>query len=161
MLAQTAKRGSNRLTDTAVRKAKAGPLPYKMRDGHGLYLFVTKAGGKSWRWDYGWQGKDKTLSLGQYPAVSIANARTARDEAKTTLRGGTDPSLVKRLRKTIGNQQSSETFKSIALEWHGLQKDSWTKIHAADVLGSLEKDVFPTIGAIPIRGLHPVRLTPA
>jgi len=70
------------LTDTQVKKAKAGDASYRMVDSGGLHLFVTPSGGKLWRLRYKFDGKEKTLSIGQYPAVSLLDARIARDEAK-------------------------------------------------------------------------------
>jgi hypothetical protein len=73
------------LTDVQVRNAKADSKPRKLADGRGLYLYVSVAGGKSWRLDYNFFGKRKTLTLGGYPALSLASARVERDEAKRKL----------------------------------------------------------------------------
>jgi hypothetical protein len=80
-------------TDTAIRKAKAGDKPFKMADSGGLHLYVSTAGGKLWRFRYLYGGKEKLLSLGPYPQISLFDARAARDAAKATLREGRDPSI--------------------------------------------------------------------
>ena len=87
------------LTDVQARKAKPGAKPYKLADGAGLHLFVTPAGGKLWRYRYEVAGKEKLHSIGSYPAVSLIEARAARDSAKATLREGKDPGVEKRQRR--------------------------------------------------------------
>jgi len=139
------------LTDTKIRTAKPAEKAFKLADGAGLHLFVSPAGGKLWRFRYEFGGKEKLLSLGQYPAVSLLDARKARDEAKATLRAGKDPSIAKRLQKLSGATNASTTFELIAREWHTLQKPGWVARHADDVIDSLEREVFPEIGNAPIR----------
>jgi integrase len=141
------------LTDTQIRKAKAADKPYKLADGAGLHLFVSAAGGKLWRYRYEFGGKEKLLSLGPYPALSLLDARAARDTAKAALRSGRDPSIAKRLHKTAVAKDGANTFESIAREWYDLQKPTWVARHASDVITSLERDVFPTLGALPIKDI--------
>ena len=141
------------LSDTEIRKAKPADKPYKMTDGGGLHVFVSPAGGKLWRYRYQFGGKEKLLSLGSYPALSLAAARVARDEAKEILRGGRDPSVTKKLRKLAGVTDSVNTFEAIAREWYELNKSQWAERHAHDVLVSLERDVFPALGNIPIKDI--------
>lgn len=141
------------LTDTQIRKAKAGERPYKMTDGGGLHVFVTPAGGKLWRFRYQFGGKEKLLSIGPYPSVTLSGARDARDGAKADLRDGRDPGLTKKLRKLSGARRSAETFEAIAREWHEMTKPTWTGNHARDVLHTLERDVFPALGALPVRDI--------
>ena len=93
------------LTDTAVRKAKLLAKPYKMTDGGGMYLFVHSNGGKYWRMDYRFAGKQKTLALGVYPDVSLADARDRKDEARAMLRRNSDPAIAKREAKIEAAQQ--------------------------------------------------------
>jgi integrase len=142
------------LTDTACRKAKPAEKPYKLTDGGGLHLYVTPAGGKHWRCRYEFGGKEKLLSIGPYPGVSLADARTAREDAKATLRDGRDPSVAKKLDKAKVANNDAVTFEAVAREWHTLNKPRWTPVHASDVLRSLERDVFADLGALPIREIH-------
>jgi integrase len=139
------------LTDTAIRKAKPGIRGYKLADTHGLHVFVSPAGGKSWRFRYEFAGKEKLLTLGQYPVMGLSDARVARDEAKAILREGRDPSIAKKQRKLSSVQQSGETFEVIARDWHKTNRSRWSEIHASDILRSLERDVFPAIGQYPVR----------
>lgn len=139
------------LTDAEIKRAKPREKPFKLSDGGGLHLYVTSAGGKLWRYRYEIGGKEKLLSIGPYPAVSLSEARRLRDEAKETLRKGKDPGVVKKLSKLVGERQSGETFELIAREWHTMQKPQWVERHAADVIGSLEDEVFPHVGTSPIR----------
>jgi hypothetical protein len=139
------------LTDTECRKAKPAAKPYKMTDGGGLHLYVTPAGGKHWRYRYEIDGAEQTLSIGPYPAVSVADARAARDEAKATKRAGRNPSVAKRLKRANVATDDSATFEVLAREWHRFNKSRWTPVHADDTIHSLERDVFPEIGALPVR----------
>ncbi len=87
------------LTDTALRNAKGSPKPYKLFDGRGLYLLVNPTGTKWWRFKYRWQGKEKLLSLGIYPEVSLSKARGRRDTARRLIAAGTNPSDARRSSK--------------------------------------------------------------
>lgn len=143
------------LTDAAIRKAKPAAKPYKLTDGGGLHLYISTAGGKLWRYRYEIDGKEKTLSIGKYPAVSLQDARSARDRARSTLATGADPSLAKRAERATFRAQAADTFETLAREWHGLNKPRWVPVHASDVLTSLERDVFPTLGPLPVRDITP------
>jgi Arm DNA-binding domain len=138
------------LTDTAIRKAKAGDKAYKLADSGGLHLYVSPAGGKLWRFRYSHGGKEKLLSIGPYDAVGLVEARAARDAAKATLRDGRDPGIVKRLQKLAHATSTANTFEAIAREWHELNKSQWVERHADDVITSLEREIFPTLGNVPI-----------
>jgi len=139
------------LTDTKIRTAKPAEKAYKLADGGGLHLFVSPAGGKLWRYRYEFGGKEKLLSLGSYPAMGLLDARKARDEARATIKAGKDPSITKKLQKLAGVTNAATTFESLAREWHTLQKPGWVARHADDVLDSLEREVFPKLGSVPIR----------
>jgi hypothetical protein len=139
------------LTDTKVRNEKPREKPFKLADSGGLHLYVTPAGGKLWRFKYTFDGKEKLLSIGPYPALSLADARKARDEAKGVLREHRDPSVEKKLRKIAGATSAANTFESIAREWFELNKSTWVQRHASDVIVSLENEVFPHIGSVPIK----------
>ncbi len=138
------------LTDTAIRKAKAGDKPFKMADSGGLHLYISTAGGKLWRFRYQYAGKEKLLSLGPYPDISLADARVARDAAKATLRDGRDPGVIKKLQKLANVTSTANTFEAIAREWYDLNKGQWVDRHADDVITSLEREVFPVLGNIPV-----------
>ena len=100
------------LTDTAIRRAKAGDKPFKLADSGGLHLYVSTAGGKLWRFRYQYGGKEKLLSSAPTPAISLVEARAARDLAKATLREGRDPSVQKKLRKLAHVTKQRQHFRS-------------------------------------------------
>ena len=141
------------LTDTQIRKAKPAEKPFKLTDGGGLHLYVSAAGGKLWRMRYEFAGKEKLLSFGPYPEVSLAEARQARDEAKKALRNGRDPGALKKQRREMAAQANGNTFESVARDWHANQLPMWSTTHAGNVIASLELDVFPTLGSVPIRDI--------
>jgi integrase len=146
------------LTDAKLRAAKPGEKGYKLFDSHRLYLFVSPKGTKTWRMNYVYDGKNLTIPFGQYPLVSLLEAREQRDEARRLLNEGRDPLTEKRLRIDANLEASRQTFERIAREWHLVCTPQWAKVHAADVLRSLERDVFPAIGSLPIAGILPPKI---
>ncbi len=146
----------NKLTDTAVKNAAPKEKDYKVADGGGLYLLVKKSGTKCWRYSYRFGGKQKTLSIGIYPEVSLKSARESHTQARSNLRENKDPSLVKKLEKRIKQGELSDSFASIAKEWWEYQKDMWTSDHANRVWLRLEDNAFPTIGTHPIDQIKPM-----
>ncbi|ARR53419.1 integrase [Rhizorhabdus wittichii DC-6] len=143
------------LTDAKIRAAKPRPKPYKLTDGSRLYLLVTPSGGKLWRWNYEFDGKQKSMAFGAYPRVSLADAREKRDEAWSMVCEGQDPNVAKRLKIEANIEASRQTFERVARDWYANSRAQWATIHAGDVIRSLERDVFPTIGSLPIAQLAP------
>lgn len=143
------------LTDLRIKKEKPREKPFKVSDGGGLYLFVSPSGGKLWRFKYLFGGKEKLLSLGPYPDISLLAARSARDDAKATLRTGRDPSINKKLQKLAGITGAANSFEAVAREWYELNKPQWVERHASDVISSLEKEIFPHLGNVPIKDITP------
>lgn len=105
------------LTDVAIRNAKPRAKPYKLADSGGLHLFVTPAGGKLWRMKFRVAGKEKLLSFGGWPAVSLASARKERDQAREGLAAGLDPSREKQQAKHRAKVSAANTFGEIASEF--------------------------------------------
>lgn len=138
------------LTDRACRQAKPADKPYKLGDAHGLYLFVMPSGYKSWRWKYRIGGKEKRIVFGAYPDVPLQEARDLREAASRELRRGTDPAVDKRQKAAAQIARAGNSFEVIALEWHASQMPTWSTRHSALVLSTLQKDVFPKIGKLPI-----------
>jgi integrase len=138
------------LTDTAIRNAKPGDKPKKLFDGGGLYLEVAPNGGKWWRLKYRFEGKEKRLSLGVYPTVSLKAARQRRDEARQRLSNGIDPSVHRKAAKASRLEAAVNSLETIAREWYVKHSPNWAKNHAARVKSRLEKDVFPWMGKKPI-----------
>jgi integrase len=146
------------LTDVKCRSAKGKASTYKLSDGGGMHLLVNADGAKYWRLAYRWHGKQKTLALGVYPAVGLAEARAARDDAKRNLAAAIDPSAAKRERKRAAKVATGSTFEAIAREWHDNWKDARTPYYADQILRRLQADAFPVIGPRPIAELEPPEL---
>ncbi|MDA8161143.1 MAG: integrase arm-type DNA-binding domain-containing protein [Desulfobacteraceae bacterium] len=132
------------LTDAKIKAAKPKNAEYKIFDGGGLYVLVTPSGGKLWRLKYRAGGKEKKLAIGSYPEVSLAEARHKRDQARTYLASGTDPAEVKKKEKAKADGTNS--FETVAREWHDRFKAEWSIGHAEAVLARLSRDVFPHMG---------------
>jgi integrase len=139
-------RSTEPLSDLKIRKTLPGKKAIYLFDGGGLYLLVKSSGGKLWRLKYRFQGKDCLLSLGEYPTVSLAMAREKRDEMKTSLAGGTDPSFQRKLEKTFQTDGDPRTFEFVAREWFEKHSPSMAKSHSSRIIRRLEKDVFPWLG---------------
>ncbi len=138
------------LSDTQVSKAKPKEKDYKLSDGGGLFLLVTTTGGKLWRFQYRFDGKQKLLALGSYHQISLAEARNRREDARKLLANGVDPSDVKKAQKQSGGDRAADSFEVIAREWYSVYKGQWTPGHAKNIIGRLEREVFPYLGATPI-----------
>lgn len=125
------------LTDIAIKSAKPGERDYKLADGGGLYLLVTASGGKLWRLKFRIDGIERKLSLGKYPALSLGDARKARDEAKAKIAGGIDPAAAKRRRRIAAKLSAATTFDAVAGEYieklkrEGLAPATISKLHWA------------------------------
>ncbi len=145
------------LTDTACKNAKAETKPYKKFDGGGLYLHVKPSGSRLWRLKYRFMSKEKLLAIGVYPTISLADARKVRDHAKKLLAQvpPKDPMLHKTETKLEAERLAQNTFKSVALEWHGNNLEGWSAGYANKILRCLEKHLFPSIGNKPIVDIEP------
>jgi len=138
------------LTDVRVRTAKPREKPYKLSDSGGLYIEITAAGGKRWRWKYRIGGREKLLSMGVYPDVPLGLARARRDDARKLLANGVDPSLHRQATKLAQAESAANSFEVIAQEWFAKYHPGWAESHSRKVMTRLEKDVFPYIGPRPI-----------
>ena len=134
----------NKLTDRACATAKAEGKELRLFDGLGLYLAVRPSGSKSWKWKYRFQGREKKLTLGPYPLLSLKQARDERDKARLALLDGTDPGAAKQ--ETRRRVKLGETFEEIARSWHASRKDKLTPRYHAEILRRLEADAFPHFG---------------
>ena len=147
-----------KLTNTAIINAKPKDKAYKISDGGGMYLLVKNNGGKYWRMKYRISGKEKVLSLGVYPDVSLKSAREARDEARKIIASGDDPNKIKKEKKRQEAINNENTFKNISENWHELNSSKWTHDHSNKVLRRLELHIFPFIGNKPIKMIKPLEL---
>ncbi len=141
------------LTDVACRKAvcPADRDWLRLSDSGGLYLEVSAAGGKSWRWKYRVDGKEKRLTIGRYPAVGLQDARRARDEARDRLGAGVDPGAGRRRPVPVGGEFS---FEAIARRWHAGWCRNKDAKYAANVLARFEAYAFPDIGPCHVNALR-------
>ena len=138
------------LADTAIRSAKPGPKPIKMTDGGGLYLLLNPNGSRWWRFDYRFDGKRKTLSMGTYPDTGLKDARDKRDAARKLLAAGVDPGEQRKAAKSAGEERAANSFEVIAREWHAKQAATWVELHASRIMLRMENDIFPWLGSRPI-----------
>lgn len=138
------------LTDIKVKSAKGKEKPYKLTDGQGLFLLVTPAAGKLWRFKYRFDGKEKLLSFGAYPEISLADARAKRDAARKMVANDIDPSEIRKAQKEAKAAATENAFEVIAREWHGKFSGRWSPSHAKSTIERLERDAFPFIGTRPI-----------
>lgn len=147
-----------KLNARQVDAAKPREKAYKLADGAGLYLEVVPSGSRYWRMKYRFNGKEKRMAFGVYPAVSLAQARALRDEAKKKLAEGIDPSFAKKEEKLVRDVQLNNTFQAVALEWHGTKVSRWSEGYASDIIEAFNKDIFPYIGQQPVNEIKPLVL---
>ncbi len=138
------------LTELAIRKAKATEKPQKLFDSGGLYLEVPPRGNKRWRLKYRYEGKEKLISLGLYPTITLSEARVRRDEAKKLLAHGIDPSQERQATQAAKFASESGRFEIVAREWFSKFQSQWAESHAKVNMQRLERDVFPWLGDRPI-----------
>lgn len=115
------------LTDVQVRSAKPAASPRKLADGRGLYLYLSTSGSKSWRFDYRFGGKRCTLTFGQYPDLSLSDARIRRDEARAKLANQRNPAQEKQIAKAVARMKAGTTFGAIAEEWYASKVNERSK----------------------------------
>jgi integrase len=140
------------LTDVKVKNEKPKEKPFKLSDEKGLYLLIKPSspkkpkGSKCWRFKYRFLGKEKTLSIGMYPDVTLSEAREARDNARSLLKKDIDPSTYKQTTKQSNKLSLENTFERVAIEWHLRQCTNMTNDHKKRVMRLIEVDLFPWIG---------------
>lgn len=139
------------LTDSKIRSARPSGKAKKLFDGGGLFLFMTPVGGKLWRLKYRFQGKEKLLSFGAYPHVSLKDARTKRDEAKTLLARGIDPGEKKKAEQ----RATAHTFEAVTREWFARHSPTLAPGHADKIIRRFERDIFPWLGNQPVADVTP------
>ena len=142
------------LTALKVRQAKPKDRPYKLFDERGLFLLVNPNGSKLWRFKYHYCQKEKQLSFGPYTDVSLAQAREARADARRQLVEGTDPSTARKARKAAV-EVGVTTFEMVAREWLADMSLKWARSHYTKVARRLEREIFPSIGHLPIADIGP------
>jgi integrase len=138
------------LTDTTIRNTRPAEKQFKLYDERGLFLIVTPSGGKWWRLKYRFDDKEKLLSLGTYPDVSLKDARARRDEARKLLANDIDPGQNRKAQKAVRQDRAANSFEVVAREWYAKHSVNWSLNHANRTIRRLERDIFPGIGGRPI-----------
>lgn len=151
------------LKDVDCKKAAcpADKIRKRIADGGGLYLEVRREGGKLWRWKYRYNKAEKVMALGTYPALSLAAARLARDEAKLLKAKGVDPVAQRKKEKLKAIVSKSDSFKAVALEWFENKRSGWSEGHASRTKRQLERDLFPYLGTRPLADIESPELLAA
>jgi integrase len=145
-----------KLTAVAAKNAKPKPdgKVNKLSDGGGLFLFVSMTG-KAWRYSFRFGGKQKTLSIGKFPEISLSKAREKHDEARQVLANGVDPSALKQEEKQVELDKHINCFENVANEWFTKFSGDWTENHKAKILTYLKRDLFPEFGSADIGDIEP------
>jgi integrase len=140
------------LSDVKIKTSKSKDKMYKLTDGKGLFIQVMPNGGKWWRFKYRFEGKEKMLSFGTYPEVSLTKARERRDDARRMVADSIDPAANRKAVKAAKAELLANSFEVIAREWHVYMqgKKAWSLEHAKTIFSRLENDIFPCIGSKPI-----------
>ena len=146
------------LSDKAAANAKAGPKPYRLFDGDGLYLEISPRAAKYWRLKYRYAGKEKRLALGVYPEVGLKTARGHSEEARKLLRNGVDPGEHRKVARANRLSSAANSFESVALEWLLRKQLVWAACHWTRVAALLKRDLYPWIGSRPIGAITPPEL---
>ncbi|MEG6503347.1 MULTISPECIES: tyrosine-type recombinase/integrase [unclassified Desulfovibrio] len=134
------------LTDFQIKNLKYAGKPMKIADGGGLYLYLSASGKKLWRMSYYFERKEKVLSFGEYPVVTLQKAREKRLEAKQLLADGIDPAAKRKIAKEEQISEVKDMFRNIALEWFEARTTDFTEKHRGTVMYRMEKYIFPVIG---------------
>jgi integrase len=147
---------SKPLTDIQVRNAKPKATSYKLADSRGLHLLVLPSGNKHWRFRYRLAGKENMFAIGAYPDVNLASAREECERARKLVNEGIHPSHARQIERKTTATAAANTFQAIAEKWIDENKTKenqtgWTPYYCYQVEGTLANDVYPEIGALPIR----------
>lgn len=149
------------LSDIQIKRAKPKEKAYTLNDGMGLSLLIDTTGSKGWRFRYRFAGKPKMISFGVYGEVSLAEARQKREECRSMLAKGINPSDARKAEKIALQFAHENSFEAVAREWHSSKMTTWSHGYAKEVLHCLEKDIFPYIGQRPIEQIEPLELLTA
>ncbi len=141
------------LTDADCRNAKcpSGKARHRLSDGAGLYLEVSPAGSRRWFWRFYPAGKEDRLALGSYPEVTLKAARAARDAARRLHKAGTHPRQARQVEKLAKTSNRESSFEAVAREFHATQRSGWSDTYAEKWLRLSERNLFPWLGALPLR----------
>ena len=152
------------LTDAKIRNTKPEAKPVKLTDGGGLYLEVRSSGAKLWRYRYRIAGKENVFAVGEYfndkrgGHISLEEARIERDKARALVKQGIHPAHHRQAKRLATHAQNANTFEAVAREWIAKKQPGWTAYYLRQVERSMQADVFPKIGKLPIRSVTAAHL---
>ncbi|TDI77789.1 MAG: DUF4102 domain-containing protein, partial [Betaproteobacteria bacterium] len=146
------------LSTIAIKKAKPRKKPYKLSDFGGLYLLIKPNGSKLWRWKYRIYGKENVYSIGDYPTVSLVDARVERDTARVLVKQGINPAHDRRVQKTAQVSSNANSFITVANGWINQRKLKWTPHYLNQIEKVLAAYVYPYIGNLPMRSITAAHL---
>lgn len=138
------------LTDTVIRRAKRKEKPYRLSDSGGMYLWLTPAGGKLWRWAYVFEGKEKLMALGKYPDVSLSMARERHADARRLLASGVDPMAQRKAKKIAEQVANDNSFSNVAKRWLEQWQEGKSPRHVDSTRRRLANNIEPHLGPRPI-----------
>ena len=141
------------LTALGIRNAKSKAKQYKLSAGLGLYLIVRPNGGKWWRVRYRFDGKQKELSVGTYPLISLKAATVKRDEIRSMVADGLDPLHERKIGKVKHSATSENSFEFVTREWHSKHIHTWSEDHGIKILKRLEQNILPWLGGKEINSI--------
>lgn len=142
-----------KVTPLQIKNAQPKDKPYKIYDEQGLFMIVNPNGSKWWRLKYRFQGKEKTISLGVYPKISLKEARVKRNQHRLIIESKHDPSEVREEKKL--KERSDHSFAHLALLWHKKKATNWTTKYSDSVLTRIKINLLPYIGKTDINDLTP------
>ena len=146
------------LTDARIRATKPAAKPVKLTDGGGLYLEVRPSGKKLWRYRYRIVDKENLFAIGEYPEISLAEARAEHDKARALVKQGLHPSHSRQAERLSTHLANANTFEAVATEWITKKAGRWTPYYRRQVENFLGADVFPYVGKLPIRNVTAAHL---
>ena len=144
-----------KLTDSIIKNEKPTDKRKQLADGNGLVLYIMPNGSKLWRYRYRYNGSPKMLSLGEYPTVTLKDARAERERVSDLLAQGIDPSIERKEKKLSQAYSIENDFGSVARAWWDNWKVANSEAHALKVWGIFEKDIFPVFGKYPVENIKP------
>lgn len=146
------------LTEIKIRSAKSKIKPYKLSDGEGLYLLIHSNGSKYWRLKYRIRNKEKVHAIGQYPDISLAEAREKKFYVKQDIKNGIDPNDKKKIEAFEKRLADDNTFESVALEWHKKNIRKWSERQALKLENWINKELVPVFGYLQVNEVKPIHV---